>query len=91
MKNSDSAVKKREKAAVSMAVAAAAALADVLITEFLISNISQKRGEGGNENGREERRGLYPMGREEGMEGADMVGAAAEVIKFVHLFFFCES
>ena len=45
---------KREKAAVSMAVVAAA-LADVLITEFLISNISQKRGEGGNESGREER------------------------------------
>ena len=49
--------------------AAAAALADVLITEFLISNISQKRGEGGNESGREERRGLYPMGGEGGMEG----------------------
>ena len=39
-----------------MAVAAAAALADVLITEFLISNISQKRG-ARNESGRGGREG----------------------------------
>ena len=47
-------------------------LADVLITEFLISNISQKRGEG-NESGRGEER-ASPNGGAEGIPSREPSG-----------------